>query len=198
MNEFETSVVVFLALVAVAVFVYYKIKQAEARIEAAFEEAAKVKRRAELSQRIDKRAAEDQERRALRNAFPVEKNVIPTSSQIQSFTRPNSGFVQPSRTTSQSVAQTYTSSPRTTVVDNSSNDLLTAMILQNALNSSHYESPTTHYSNTSNPVDFPASTPESSYSSSYNSSSSDSSYSSSSSDSSYSSSSDSSSSSSSD
>lgn len=104
----------------------------------------------------------------------------------------------------------------TTVVHDDGNDLLTAMILQNAMNSNSDTTsgtvswdnnvPKVHYSNTDNPIDFPAPEParesyssssssddssssRSSYSSSYSSSSSDSSYSSSSSSSDYSSSS---------
>ena len=216
MTEAETMIVVFVALLAVAGFVYYKFKQAEARLEAVFEETARREREArhaEFKRVAEESRRKEAERVSLRKAFPVEKNVIPTTEQVRSFHKPTSGFAQPLRTTSRSVSSTHASSPAT-VVDNSGNDLLTAMIIQNALNSSHYTPSTTHYSNTSNPVDFPAATPEpsysssysspdsdesssrSSYSSSYSSSSSDSSYSSSSSDSSYSSSSDSSSSSS--
>ena len=185
MNEFETIILVFCVLVAVAGFVYYKLKQANARIEAMFEEEARM---AELSRRIDKRAAEDRERQALRKAFPVETNVIPTSEQIRSFTRPNSGFIQPSRPTSKTVTSTYTSSPRTTVVDNSSDDILTSMILQNALNRQHdVTAGSVSWKDnvpTIQEVEVPAyrapdPEPTPSYSSSYSSSSSDSSYSSS-------------------
>lgn len=99
----------------------------------------------------------------------------------------------------------------TVVVHNSGPDLLTTMILMDAMSSKHDttsgsvtwkdETPTIHRSNTDNPIDFPttpsytssysSSSDDSSSRSSYSSSSSsDSSYSSSSSDSSYSSSSD--------
>ena len=189
MNEFEVMVLVFFVLVVVAYTVFYKFKQAEKRIEALF--------KLEEARRFDE---------AHRQRIKHRQERLDAFAKAEPKT--NSGFVQPLRTTSQPVTSTYRSAPTNVVVDNSSSDLLNAMIIQNALNSSQYEAPTTHYSNTSNPVDFPTSTPEpsysapeperSSYSSSYSSSSSDSSYSSSSSDSSYSSSSDSSSSSSSD
>ena len=187
MNQFEIMVVVFFALFSVAIFGLYKLKQSEKRIDAMI--------KAEDARRIEEQR---QERIKHRNerlaAFSNSKAPI----------KSNSGFIQPTRSTSNTVASTYVSSPRTVVVDNSSNDLLTQMIIQDALNSSQYETPTTHYSNTASPVDFPTPTPEPSYSSSYSSPSStsdssySSSYSSSSSDSSYSSSSDSGSSSSSD
>lgn len=105
-------------------------------------------------------------------------------------------------------ASTYTSSPSTRVVVDDSSDLLTQMIIMDTMNSRsgtvagtvewNNDIPTIHRTNTDNPIDFPAPSYSSSYSSddsssrsSYSSSSSDSSYSSSSSDSSYSSSSDS-------
>ena len=185
MNEFEVMALVFFVLVAVAITVYIKLKQAEKRIESLL--------KAEEARRADAAYQERVKRRERLAEFA--KTNSPS----------NSGFIQPTRSTSKTVASTYVSSPTTVVVDNSSNDMLTAMIIQDALNKSYYEVPTTHYSNTSDPVDFPAPAPEPSYtssysspSSSYSSSNSDSSYSSSysssSSDSSYSSSSDSSSS----
>ena len=197
MTEFETMILVFLALVAVAGYVYYKLHQAEKRIDA-------------LLKQETERLIEEQ-----RLARIKHREARLAEFKVPATPRAPSGFVQPVRSTSRSVGSSYVSSltpgtPAPVVVNNSSNDLLTAMIIQDALTSSHYQAPTTHYTNTDNPVDFPASPPAPSYSapepsySSSNSSASDdsssrssysSSYSSSSSDSSYSSSSDSSSSS---
>jgi cell division protein FtsN len=193
MTEFETMILVFLVLVTVAGYVYYKLHQAEKRIDALLKQEKERLIEEQRLARIKHRESRLAEFRA---------NTPPKAS---------SGFVQSNRPTSKTVTSSYVSSPTYSapapvVVSNSSNDLLTAMIIQDALTSSHYKEPTTHYTNTSNPVDFPAVTPESSYSSSsssagddsssrssysssYSSSSSDSSYSSSSSDSSYSSSS---------
>ena len=173
MTEFETMVLVFLLLVAVASIGYYKLKKSHQRMQAMFEEA----NRKHIEEMRQLRIKHREDRLA---AFGL------ASSGFIQPARSNSGFVQPIRTTSRTVASTYTSSPRTAVVDNSSNDMLTAMIIQDSLNSSQYEPPTRHYSNTSDSVDFPAATPEPSYTSGYSSPSS--SYSSSNSDSSYSSS----------
>jgi hypothetical protein len=193
MTEFETMILVFLMLVAVAGYVYYKLHQAEKRIN-------------ELLKQEKERLIEEQRRARIQHREARLAEFKATTPP-----RASSGFVQPARSTSRSVGSSYTSSPTPStpapvVVHNSSNDLLTALMIQDALNSSHHPAPTTHYTNTDNPVDFPVSTPEPSYSSSSSSASDDSSsrssysssYSSSSSDSSYSSSSSDSSSSSSD
>lgn len=182
MYLFELSVFVFAAVVVG--YAIYKIKQANTRVNTVLKESEMNMRRMEAAHiRETNRRIRDEaekERQALRIAFPVEKNVVPTTAQIRSFSKPVSGFTQPNRPTSGSIARSYTSSPSSTVIDNSGNDLLTAMILQNAMNSHHDVTsgtvdwndnvPKVHFSNTSNPIDFPAPEPErSSYSPSYSS-----------------------------
>lgn len=192
MTEFETMILVFLVLVTVAGYVYYKLHQAEKRIDA-------------LLKQEKERLIEEQRLARIKHR---ESRL----AEFKATTPPkvSSGFVQSNRPTSKTATSSYISSSTpsapTPVVVHNDTDLLSTMMLYNAL-SSHSESTVKpHYSNTDNPVDFPAATPEpsyssssssssddsasrSSYSSSYSGSNSDSSYSSSSSDSSYSSSS---------
>jgi hypothetical protein len=162
MTEFQVMILVFFILVAVAFTLLYKLKQTEKRIN-------------ELLKQEKDRQIEEQRLARIRHR---ESRLAEFKAAATPKTP--SGFVQPVRVTSKSVSPSYASSPTPSapapvVVHNSSNDMLTAMIIQDSLNSSHYKTPTTHYTNTDNPIDFPVSTSEPSYNSSSNSDSSSSS-----------------------